>query len=45
MIEQELTTGKKGTAKEIQKARRAIADAAMEMIEKGVIETQGQEDE
>lgn len=38
MIEQELTTGKKANAKEIQKARRAIADAAMEMIEKGIIE-------
>ncbi len=38
MIEQELATGKKATTKEVQKARRAIADAAMEMIEKGIIE-------
>lgn len=38
MIEQELATGKKPSPKEIQKARRAIADAAMEMIEKGIIE-------
>jgi flagellar motor switch protein FliG len=45
MIEQELTTGKKATAKEIQKARRAIADAAMEMIEKGIIEIGSGEEE
>ena len=38
MIEQEVATGKKPSAKEIQKARRAIADTAMEMIEKGIIE-------
>jgi flagellar motor switch protein FliG len=38
MIEQELATGVKPSAKEIQKARRAIADAAMELIEKGIIE-------
>jgi flagellar motor switch protein FliG len=45
MIEQELSTGKKPNAKEIQKARRAIADAALEMIEKGVIEIGTQEEE
>jgi flagellar motor switch protein FliG len=45
MIEQELTTGKKATAKEIQKARRAIADAAMEMIEKGIIEIANNEED
>ncbi len=39
MIEQELATGRKMQSKEVQKARRAIADAAMEMIEKGIIET------
>lgn len=45
MIEQELATGKRPSAKEIQKARRSIADAAMEMIEKGVIEVGNPEDE
>lgn len=46
MIEQELSTGVKPSSKEIQKARRAIADAAMEMIEKGIIElSQGEDDE
>lgn len=45
MVEQELETGKKPQAKEVQKARRAIADTAMEMIEKGVIElNQGEEE-
>ncbi len=45
MIEQEVATGKKPSAKEIQKARRAIADTAMEMIEKGIIEIGGAEEE
>ncbi len=45
MIEQELATGKKATAKEVQKARRAIADAAMEMLEKGIIEIASTEEE
>lgn len=45
MIEQEIATGKKPSAKEIQKARRAIADTAMEMIEKGIIEIGGAEEE
>jgi flagellar motor switch protein FliG len=45
MIEQELATGKKASAKEVQKARRAIADAAMEMIEKGIIEIGNSEEE
>ena len=47
MIEQEVATGKKPSAREIQKARRAIADTAMEMIEKGIIEigTAEEEDE
>lgn len=45
MVEQELQTGKKPQAKETQKARRAIADAAMELIEKGIIEIGGAEDE
>ncbi len=45
MIEQEIETGKKALSKEVTKARRAIADYALELIEKGVIETQGQEDE
>ena len=45
MIEQELATGKKPSAKEIQKARRAIADAAMEMIEKGIIEVGNTEED
>lgn len=45
MIEQEVTTGKKPSPREIQKARRAIADAAMEMIEKGIIEVGNPEEE
>jgi flagellar motor switch protein FliG len=45
MIEQELATGKKASSREIQKARRAIADAAMEMIEKGIIEVGNAEEE
>lgn len=45
MIEQELATGKKANSREIQKARRAIADAAMEMIEKGIIEIGNAEEE
>lgn len=45
MIEQEIATGKKPQAKEIQKARRAIADAAMELIEKGIIEIGQPEEE
>ena len=45
MIEQELATGRKMQNKEVQKARRAIADAAMEMIEKGIIEIAGAEEE
>jgi len=45
MIEQEIATGKRPSAKEIQKARRAIADAAMEMIEKGMIEIGNSEDD
>jgi flagellar motor switch protein FliG len=45
MIEQELATGRRMQSKEVQKARRAIADAAMEMIEKGIIELAGGEEE
>ncbi len=45
MIEQEIETGKKALTKEVTKARRAIADYALELIEKGVIETQGQEED
>lgn len=45
MIEQELATGKKPSVREVQKARRAIADAAMEMIEKGIIEVGNPDDE
>lgn len=45
MIEQELESGKKASTKEIQKARRAIADAAMEMIEKGIIEVGNTEED
>ncbi|WP_295555983.1 FliG C-terminal domain-containing protein [uncultured Hyphomicrobium sp.] len=45
MIEQELATGKKPSTKEVQKARRAIADAAMEMIEKGIIEIGNNEED
>ena len=45
MVEQELATGKKPQSKEIQKARRAIADTAMELIEKGLIELGTTEEE
>jgi flagellar motor switch protein FliG len=45
MIEQELATGKKALTKEVTKARRAIADLALEMIEKGIIELNTPEDE
>lgn len=45
MIEQEIATGKKPSPKEVQKARRAIADTAMEMIEKGIIEIGGADEE
>jgi len=38
MIEQEIATGKKPLTKEINKARRAIADLALDLMEKGVIE-------
>jgi flagellar motor switch protein FliG len=45
MIEQEVTTGKKPLTKEITKARRAIADLALELIEKGIIDLNAQEEE
>jgi flagellar motor switch protein FliG len=45
MIEQEIATGKKALTKEVNKARRAIADLALEMIEKGAIEINSPEDE
>ncbi|MFA5950111.1 MAG: FliG C-terminal domain-containing protein [Hyphomicrobium sp.] len=45
VVEQEVQTGKKPQAKEVQKARRAIADAAMEMIEKGIIDLGQAEEE
>lgn len=38
MIEQEVTSGASAPQKEIAKARRAIADLALEMIERGLIE-------
>jgi len=38
MIEQEVTSGASAPQKEIVKARRAIADLALEMIERGLIE-------
>ena len=45
MIEQEIATGKKALTKEVTKARRAIADLALELIEKGAIDLNAQEDE
>lgn len=45
MIEQELETGKKALTKEVTKARRAIADLALEMIEKGIVELNPQDEE
>jgi flagellar motor switch protein FliG len=45
MIEQEVSTGKKPLTKEITKARRAIADLALELIEKGIIELNAQDEE
>jgi flagellar motor switch protein FliG len=44
MIEQELETGKKALTKEVTKARRAIADLALDMIEKGTIELNQQDE-
>jgi flagellar motor switch protein FliG len=44
MIEQELATGRPALAKEVMKARRAIADLALEMIERGVIELSSQDE-
>jgi flagellar motor switch protein FliG len=38
MIEQEVSSGASAPQKEIAKARRAIADLALEMIERGLIE-------
>jgi flagellar motor switch protein FliG len=45
MIEQEIATGKKALTKEVTKARRAIADLALEMIEKGAIEINSPDEE
>jgi flagellar motor switch protein FliG len=44
MIEQEIETGKKPLTKEINKARRAIADLALELMEKGVIELNSEDE-
>jgi flagellar motor switch protein FliG len=38
MIEQEIASGKRPLTKEVNKARRAIADLALQMIERGAIE-------
>jgi flagellar motor switch protein FliG len=45
MIEQEIATGKKPLTKEISKARRAIADLALDLMEKGVIELNAEDEE
>jgi flagellar motor switch protein FliG len=45
MIEQELATGKKPLTKEVAKARRAIADLALDLMEKGVIELNSRDEE
>jgi len=45
MIEQELESGKRPLTKEIAKARRAIADLAMELMEKGVIDLNAEEED
>jgi flagellar motor switch protein FliG len=45
MIEQELATGKKPLTKEVAKARRAIADLALDLMEKGVIDLNSQEED
>jgi flagellar motor switch protein FliG len=45
MIEQEIATGKKPLTKEIAKARRAIADLALELVEKGVIDLNSQDED
>jgi len=44
MIEQEIATGRPAMAKEVTKARRAIADLALDLIEKGVIELNPQDE-
>ncbi len=38
MIEQDLLTGLVPRTKDVNKARRAFADVALEMIERGVID-------
>jgi flagellar motor switch protein FliG len=45
MIEQEIATGKVPFTREVSKARRAIADLALQLIEQGSIEIDQQEDE
>jgi flagellar motor switch protein FliG len=45
MIEQEIATGKKPLTKEISKARRTIADLALNLMEKGVIELNAEDEE
>ena len=44
MIEQELESGKKPLTKEVNKARRAIADVALQMIESGVIDLNSEDE-
>ncbi len=45
MIEQEIATGKRPLTKEVSRARRAIADLALQLIERGAIEIAGDEEE
>ena len=44
IIEQEIATGKVPLTREVSKARRAIADLALQLIEQGSIEIDQQED-
>jgi flagellar motor switch protein FliG len=45
MIEQELASGPTPRTKDVNKARRAIADLALDMIERGIIDVGTREDE
>ncbi len=44
MIEQELTSGVKPPQRDVMKARRSIADLALELSEKGLIDIHGEEE-
>jgi flagellar motor switch protein FliG len=45
MIEQDLTSGPTPKTKDVNKARRAVADLALDMIERGIIDVGSREDD